>query len=100
MFDLRLVPVMEKQIEANTQLNPLANPLAELSEEWIAYLHCVSRETFRPGLDLAEYWRSLSVRFPKVAGVVYIYFPVSSVNCERSFSKYKTTQRSGRHSLS
>lgn len=32
------------------------------------------------------------MRFLRVAGlaVPYIFFPVSSVNCERSFSKYKT----------
>lgn len=71
------------------QLNLLANLSAELSEEWIAYQHCVSREHSTPGLDLAEFWRGLSVRFPRVAGAAapYIYFPVSSANCERSFSK-------------
>lgn len=57
----------------------------------------VSREP-SPALELADYWRGLSVRFPRVAevAVAYIYFPLSSVDCERSFSKYKTTYRQAR----
>lgn len=37
VFDPRQAPAMAKQIEAYTQLKPLANPSAELSKEWIAY---------------------------------------------------------------
>lgn len=97
VFDPRQAPAMEKQIEAYTQLKPMASPSTELSEEWIAYQHCVSRKP-SPALELADYWRGLSARFPRVAevAVAYIYFPLSSVDCERSFSKYKTTYRQAR----
>jgi hypothetical protein len=43
----------------------------------------------------------LSARIPRVAEVAvpYIYFPVSSVDCERSFSKYKTLLTDKREAL-
>lgn len=83
---------MESRLKPTHNRTPQANPSAELSEGWIAYQHCVSREPFPPGLDLAECWRGQSVRFPRVAGVAlpYISVPVSPVDRERGFSKYKT----------
>lgn len=64
-------------------------------------INIVSTEPLTPYLDLPEYWRGLSVRFPKVAevAVTYIYFPLSSVDCERSFSKYKTLLTDKREAL-
>ena len=44
VFNPRQAPAIEKQIEAYTQLKPMASPSTELSEEWIAYQHNVSRE--------------------------------------------------------
>ena len=92
VFDPRQAPAMEKSIEAYNTLKPMANPSPELSEQWIAFQHCVSREPLPADMELAAYWRGLRSRFPRVAEVAvpYIYFPVSSVDCERSFSKYKT----------
>lgn len=97
VFDPRQAPA----IEGYTQLKPLANPSAELSEEWTAYQHCVSTEAFSPSVELADYWKGLSGRFPRVAEVAapYIYFPVSSVDSERSFSKYKTLLTDKREAL-
>lgn len=92
---------MEKQISAYTTLKPMANPSAELCEQWMAYHHCVSREPLPTDIDLANYWRGLSARFPRVAKVAmpYMYFPFSSVDCERSFSKYKTLLTDKRETL-
>lgn len=101
VFDPRQAPAMEKNIQPYTQLKTLANPSAELYEQWTAYQRFVSREPLVSSLGLDEYWRGLSVRFSKVAEVAfpYIYFPVSSVDCERSFSKYKTLLTDKRESL-
>ncbi|CAM4569641.1 unnamed protein product [Leuciscus chuanchicus] len=60
---------MEKQIEAYSTLKPLANPSAELSEQWLAYQQCVSRDPLPTDMELANYWRGLSARFPRVAEV-------------------------------
>ncbi|CAL8258497.1 unnamed protein product [Arctogadus glacialis] len=64
-------------------------------------LHCVSREPLPTDMELAAYWRGLRSIFPRVAEVAvpYIYFPVSSVDCERSFSKYKTLLTGKREAL-
>ncbi|KAK1889393.1 Phosphoglucosamine mutase, partial [Dissostichus eleginoides] len=96
VFDPRQAPAMEKRMEAYTSLIPMANPSQELSEQWIAYQH--SREPLAADVTLADYWRGMSVRFPKIVEMAmsYIYFPVSSVDCERSFSKYKTPYRQAR----
>nr|XP_057913311.1 uncharacterized protein LOC131107370 [Doryrhamphus excisus] len=101
VFDPRQAPAMEKRIEAYTTLKPMANPSPELSEEWMAYQHCVSREPLPTDMELANYWRGMSTRFPRVAEVAvpYIYFPVSSVDCERTFSKYKTLLTDKRETL-
>ena len=101
VFDPRQAPAMEKSIEAYNTLKPMANPSPELSEQWIAFQHCVSREPLPADMELAAYWRGLSSRFPRVAEVAvpYIYFPVSSVDCERSFSKYKTLLTDKREAL-
>lgn len=60
---------------------------------WIANQFCLPREPFTLGLDIVEYSRDPSVRFPRFAGVAvsYICFPFRSVNCkEESFNQYKT----------
>ena len=100
-FDPRQAPAMEKQIEVYSTLKPKANPSAELSEQWMAYQQCVSRDPLPTDMELANYWRGLSARFPRVAemAVPFIYFPVSSVDCERSFSKYKTLLTDKRETL-
>lgn len=101
VFDPRQAPAMEKQIEAYSTLKPLANPSAELNEQWLAYHQCVSRDPLPTDMELANYWKGLSARFPRVAevAVAFIYFPVSSVDCERSFSKYKTLLTDKRETL-
>ncbi|KAI7804100.1 hypothetical protein IRJ41_023986 [Triplophysa rosa] len=101
VFDPRQAAAMEKQIEAYAQLKPLANPSAELTEEWIAYQYCVSREAISPSVELGDYWKGMSERFPRIAeiAVPYIYFPMSSINSERSFSKYKTLLTDKREAL-
>lgn len=101
VFDPRQAPAMKKQIEAYSTLKPLANPSAELSEQWLAYQQCVSRDPLTPDMEPANYWRGLSARFPRVAevAVAFIYFPVSSVDCERRFSKYKTLLTDKRETL-
>lgn len=101
VFDPRQAPAMEKRIESYMALKPLVNPPPDLSEEWTAYHHCVSKETLPTSKELHDYWKGMSARFPKVAelAVPFIYFPVSSVDTERSFSKYKTLLTDKRESL-
>lgn len=101
VFDPRQAPAMERQIEAYGTLSALKTPSAELSEEWAAYQHCVRNEGLSESLDLAEYWKGTTQRFPEIAAIAksYMYFPVSSVDCERSFSKYKTLLTDKRESL-
>ena len=79
----------------------MANPSAELSEQWMAYQQCVSRDPLLTDMELANYWRGLTARFLRVAemAVFFIYLTVSSVDCERSFSKYKTLLTDRRKTL-
>lgn len=101
VFDPRQAPAMERHIEAYGTLWELRTPASpELSEQWAAYQHCVRNEGISASLDLADYWKGTSQRFPGIANIAmsYIYFPVSS-DCERSFSKYKTLLTDKRESL-
>ena len=70
----------------------MVNPSAVLSEQWMTYQHCVSRDPLPTHTELVSYWRHLSTRFQRVAEVAvsYIYFPVSSVDRERGISEYQT----------
>ncbi|XP_035282908.1 uncharacterized protein LOC118232230 [Anguilla anguilla] len=101
VFDPRQAPAMEKQIEHYAKLQPLAHPSAELSEQWLVYQQCVRNEKPPADLDLRGFWEGVRGRFPKVAEVAvpYLFFPVSSVDTERSFSKYKTLLTDKRESL-
>ena len=67
VFDPRQAPAMEKQIEAYSTLKPMANPSAELSEQWMAYHQRVPRDPLPIEMKLVNYWRGLSARFPRVA---------------------------------
>lgn len=101
VFDPRQAPAMERQIEAYGTLWGFKSPSPELSEEWATYHHCVRNESLSASLNPADYWKGTSQRFPCIGNIAmsYIYFPVSSVDCERSFSKYKTLLTDKRESL-
>ena len=53
------------------------------------------------GFDLVAYWRGMEVRVPDIAAAAhrYMFFPVSSVDTERSFSQYKNLVTDKRENL-
>ena len=62
--------------------------MAEAAGEWQMYQDIVARETIPD--DIATFWRSLQDRLPVLSALAktYIALPVTSVDVERSFSKY------------
>ena len=77
----------------------------ELNEQWLLYQRSARNEPLPVNgdgtLDIVAYWQGMMNRAPGIAAIVkvYIYFPVSSVDAERSFSQYKHLINDRRTSL-
>ena len=58
------------------------------ADEWQAYLDITSREVILT--DITAFWHAVEDRLPRLTALakVYIALPISSVDVERSFSKY------------
>lgn len=100
IFDPRQAPSLPSSLESYS-MPILAEPSAELREEWPIYINLTKNEPLPDPFDLADFWKGLGVRLPQMTTVAsqYLYFPVSSVYTERSFSKYKTLLTDKRESL-
>ena len=66
-----------------------------------AALTDLPRQAEGADFDLAAYWRGMEDRTEEIAAAAqtYMYFPVSSVDTERSFSKYKNLVTDKRENL-
>ena len=85
VFDPKQLPVLSKTFTDHARYIPT---LAEAAGEWQMYQDIVARETIPD--DIATFWRSLQDRLPVLSALAktYIALPVTSVDVERSFSKY------------
>lgn len=89
--DPRQVPAVSNNIDmfAVFGLNHAMN------EEFLIYCNAARNDlpALAPGeeFDIAGYWQAMAARVPQIAQVArqYIFYPVSSADTERSFSKYK-----------
>lgn len=78
VFDPRQASAMERQTEAYGTLWELRTPSPELSEQWATYQHCVRNEGLSASLDLADYWKGTSQRFPGIAKIATSYIQYTS----------------------
>ena len=101
IFDPRQIPSLSHNIEDYSAIAGLQSPSSALLDEWLIYTLYKPEDIPEP-LDLPAFWESLSHRFPNLATVAkdVLWFPVASVDVERSFSQYKHLLNDRRESLS
>lgn len=96
VFDPRQAQSLPRDIGYYTSTIPELNQNNmghnDIAQEWLVYQASVRSELLADPFDLVEYWKGSSRRFPNLskAAMKYIFFPLSSVEVERSFSLYKT----------
>lgn len=96
IFDPRQLPLLSKTFADHAQSVPT---MMAATDEWQTYLDIASREIIPD--DITAFWRALEERLPRLAALakVYIALPISSVDVERSFSKYGSVLSPLRQSL-
>ena len=102
IFDPRQLPSLTHDIAHYEAIPGLKNPSPTLVDEWLVYVQYKTEDIPEP-LHLASFWQSLGLaRFPNLAAVAkdVLWFPVASVDVERSFSQYKHILNDRRESLS
>ncbi|XP_041480924.1 uncharacterized protein LOC121428390 [Lytechinus variegatus] len=90
IFDPRQLVSISLDIDDYQHAIPDLTAAAIQTEEWLMYTHLNPSHIPEP-LNLTEFWKSMSVRFPGLASIAMdaMWMPVSSVDVERSFSQYK-----------
>ncbi|KAG2458114.1 WNT3A protein, partial [Polypterus senegalus] len=97
IFDPRQLPLLSKNFADHAQSVPT---MMAAADEWQAYLDIASHEVITA--DITAFWRALEDRLPRLAAhaKVYIALLISSVDVERSFSKYGSVLSPLRYCLS
>ena len=96
VFDPRQLPVLSKKL---ADFQSIPNITAAV-DEWQIYLDIAANEEVPE--DITAFWRAVESRLPQLAALAraYIALPVSSVDVERSFSKYGSILSPLRQNLS
>lgn len=96
VFDPRQLPVLSKTL---TDFQAIPN-ITTAAGEWQIYMDVAANQELPD--DVTSFWRATEDRLPKLAALAkaYIALPVSSVDVERSFSKYGSVLSPLRQSLS
>lgn len=101
LFDPRLVHTVSGNIADYVVLGLTPG----MEEEFLAYRNVARNDLpavpAGEAFDIVGYWRGMAGRLPRLSAVAkqYMYFPVSSVDTERSFSKYKNLVTNKRENL-
>ena len=93
MFDPRLVPTLPSTVDKYAAVG--LPQTTDMKQELFQYRATATREAKDHKANeeflVPEYWKGAADRFPQIAKAaeVFIWFPVGSVDVERSFSVYK-----------
>ena len=100
VFDPRQLSMITNDITKYKTLRGLQNPSESLQEEWDIYM-TAAKEELPEEFDLAKFWKGLGQRIPTLGKIAteHIWTKVTSVDAERSFSKYKHMLDDRRESL-
>ena len=108
VFDPRKVPGLTRNLDAFADVLDIDVTPAVL-EEWYAYRDFACSPAAADDMDIDEaghvnvagFWKGYGRRFPTLARAAkeYMWFPVGSVDVERSFSAYKNLLTDKRHGL-